>query len=254
MSQTYDLLNSARKDSTTELSAVGLGLDVCTALIALVIINIVALSFLSFSALLAAAILVCGALATTRRPRIFVSSVTTITVSLAVFLLLPLVATNTAAMIFITLGFWTARFAVVICAAIYVSLTVSTSDLVATLYRLKAPNFVTVPFTVMLRFIPQARLEFLAIAEAMSLRGIPVGTTAWLKHPLRTIEYLLVPMLVSASRLADDLTASGLVRGLGGKNHPTPLRVSKFTWRDLVAIVVLVALFGYGLWSQGIHE
>lgn len=66
-------------------------------------------------------------------------------------------------------------------------------------------------------------------------------------HPLRTIEYLLVPMLASCSRIADDLAASALVRGLGAATRPTPLGVVRFGWRDAIAGVALLGVVALAL-------
>lgn len=228
----------------------GLGLEPRVAVFALLAINVLVLSLRDQYAVYAAAGLVLIALASTKRWRIFSTVAAVMAVCFGIFWLLPQLENVAVAVTIATAGFWFGRFAVAIGAAIYLLLTVTPSDLVSSLHRLRAPRFLVVPMTVMLRYLPQARLEFVAIREAMALRGIPVGAWAWLRHPMRTVEYLLVPLLVSSSRLADDLTASGLVRGLGGEAYPTPLLVSRFTWRDALAVVVLLGLLGYAIWIQ----
>ncbi len=237
-------------DPEPHLSTVGLGIAPRTALLALLVINIIALSMRSQAALYAVAIMSLAALASAGRPKVFWPISLVIVGCFAVFNLVPLLSTSNLSMFFATLGYWFSRFGVSAAIGAYLLLTITASDMISTLYRLRAPSFLSVPLTVMLRYLPSARQEMVAIREAMSLRGIPVNLSALLRHPLRTVEYLVVPLLVSSSRLADDLTASGLVRGLGGNARPTPLRDSEFSWRDAVAIVAVVGVFGFAIWEQ----
>jgi energy-coupling factor transport system permease protein len=225
----------------------GLGLAPGTVVVAVVVINIVALSTINLSAALIAAGLVVAAVATLRRPRVLLGAGTGMGISLALFLI-PLPG---ALSLLNPVGFWTFRFSVAILAGLYLLLAVQPGELAATLYQVRAPRWLATPLVVMMRFFPQVRQEFRAVFEAMSLRGIPVGPTAWLLHPLRTIEYLLVPLLVSSSRIADDLASSVLVRGLGQGARPTALNPIRFTWRDAIAAVVLAALAAAGItgWS-----
>ncbi len=246
------LLPAPTDPSNTEPhpSVGGLGIDPRTALLALLLINIIALSMRSQAALYLVAIMSVAALASTRRPRVFWAISLVICGCFAVFSLLPLLSTSDLSMFFATLGYWFSRFGVSAAIGAYLLLTITAGDMISTLYRLRAPSFLSVPLTVMLRYLPSARQEMVAIREAMSLRGIPVNLSALLRHPMRTVEYLVVPLLVSSSRLADDLTASGLVRGLGGNARPTPLRDSEFSWRDGMALMAVVGVFGFAIWEQ----
>ncbi len=232
------------------LAVPGLGLDPRTSLLSLLLINIVALSMRSMPALYVVVVLSLAALATAKRPKVFATISLVIVVSLTLFYLAPLISRSSFSMFLAALAYWFARFGVAIAAGAYLLLTISAGDMISTLYRLRSPAFLSVPLTVMLRYLPGARQELIAIREAMSLRGIPVNPAALVRHPMRTVEYLVVPMLVSSSRLADDLTASGLVRGLGGKARPTPLRDSHFSWRDALALVAVVGVFGFAVWEQ----
>lgn len=228
----------------------GFGLDVRTVLTGFVIVQVLSLSLADITGAFVCAVVVLAAIASLHRPGLLLGAVAVQTVSAGLFLLswLPLNGALWGSLI--SIGFWVFRFAVAVFAAAYVVLTVTPGELITALYRARVPRQLAVPVTVMLRFLPQARQEVRAIIEAMSLRGIPLGAGAWLRHPLHTIEFLLVPMLVSISRLADDLTASGLVRGLGGPQRPTPLIVSRFSWRDAAALVVVCALIGLTAWLR----
>ena len=58
---------------------------------------------------------------------------------------------------------------------------------------------------------------------------------------MRTVEYLLVPLLSQTARISDDLAASGIVRGLGRRGHHTCVTRIGFHWIDaLVAAPILL--------------
>ncbi|GAB78969.1 putative ABC transporter permease protein [Austwickia chelonae NBRC 105200] len=216
-------------------------------MLGMIVCNIAALSTTDLRSAVVAGATVLIAIASLRRPRLWWGGVAVI-VSGATAFLLPLHVDVPALLGLISpIGYWVACFAVSALAGIYVVLTVRPADLAALLYTVHAPRWLTVPVIVMLRFFPQARREFTAIFEAMSLRGITFGPADILRHPLRSLEYLLVPMLVSCSRIADDLTASGLVRGLGGPAVPTALRDLSLTWRDALALPVIAGVLLLGV-------
>lgn len=243
------LLPTRSTPAVSPQPTVGLGLDARTALLGLLLVNIAMLSLFNLPAMFLALALLLVALASLRKPKLLIGATAFLGISLLAFLAPRFLNDNPVIALFATMGFWFMRFGIVMFAAAYVVLSVPASDFVATLHRFRAPSWLVIPLTVMLRFIPQARQEFLAITEAMALRGIPLGPGAWLRHPLRSIEYLTVPLLVSCSRLADDLTASGMVRGLGGRQSPTPLTISCFTWRDALAMFAFAALLGLAIFA-----
>ncbi len=232
-----------------EVDLPGPRLDVFTGLLALLTINIVVLSLGNAAAVIACAVVVALALTSIGAGRVAVKYLIFFAVAQGVFWCCTVLPPGLLTGIAGAMGFWGSRFATAIAAGWYVLRTVTPGDLLAACYRARLPRQLTIPMTVMLRFLPRARREFIAINEAMMLRGIPVGPNAWFRHPLRTIEYIMVPMLVSCSRLADDLTASGMIRGLGSNARPTPLRTSRFGWFDAIALLVLVGIVVLAIWG-----
>ena len=70
------------------------------------------------------------------------------------------------------------------------------------------------------------------------------------RHPLVIAERFLVPLLSSIARVADDLAASSVVRGLGSTTRPTSLSALRATrWDALalacVATVLVIEVFCY---------
>ncbi len=82
------------------------------------------------------------------------------------------------------------------------------------LQRMRLPQAVTIPLVVMFRYIPTLRIEYRQIRSTMDIRGI--SDTVWkrVSHPLATIEYILIPLLMRCLKVTDELAASGTTRGL----------------------------------------
>nr|WP_269213790.1 energy-coupling factor transporter transmembrane component T [Schaalia sp. lx-260] len=152
------------------------------------------------------------------------------------------------------LGFWFTRFSVCAGAAWYLISSTQVAHLIAALSALKIPQFFIIPLAVMLRFLPSLSVELHNIHDAMRLRGIDVSPHKIMRHPIRTAEYILVPLLTSTTRMADELSASALLRGLGRKGPHTSritLRCSLGDIYILCGLCVLVIFYFYG-WELNI--
>lgn len=112
-------------------------------------------------------------------------------------------------------------------------------DLVVALQRMRLPQAVTIPLVVMFRYIPTLRIEYRQIRSTMDIRGI--SDTLWKRvtHPLATIEYILIPLLMRCLKVTDELAASGTTRGLELECKRYALRPIRFSWTE-----ILVSLFG----------
>lgn len=87
-------------------------------------------------------------------------------------------------------------------------------DLMVSLQRIHLPQSVTIPLIVMFRFIPTLRIEYGMIRDTMKIRGICDTLREKITHPLSTVEYILIPLLMRCLKVTDELAASGATRGL----------------------------------------
>lgn len=92
--------------------------------------------------------------------------------------------------------------------------TLSIGEMIETLERLRLPRQIVIPFAVMLRYLPTVKLEMHCIRDSLKIRGIDYSLFAFLKSPVRWMEYMLVPILMRSVRLADELSATAMVRGI----------------------------------------
>lgn len=116
--------------------------------------------------------------------------------------------------------------------------TTKVSAFLAAIGRLRLPKGFTVALTVTLRYFPTMAEEWGFIKDAMSLRGISVSPLGLLSYPVRTMEYVYVPMLVSASRISDEITQAAVTRGIDHMQERTCLQEVGFSaWDALLAVV-----------------
>lgn len=126
--------------------------------------------------------------------------------------------------------------------------TTKVSTFLAAIGRLRLPKGFTVALTVTLRYFPTMAEEWGFIKDAMSLRGISVSAVGLLLHPVRTMEYVYVPMLVSASKISDEITQAAVTRGIERTQKRTCLENVKFSvWDAMIAMtylgIVLIIVF-----------
>lgn len=117
------------------------------------------------------------------------------------------------------------------------------SEWIAAMKKMKVPTFIVVPFSVVCRFFPVLIQDFKEIRRAMKFRGIGINSMDLVKHPLLTLEYIIVPILVSVENTSVELSAASLVRGLGSSNSHTSIYEIKFKLQDYLLIILLILFF-----------
>lgn len=123
------------------------------------------------------------------------------------------------------------------------------TEFVAAMTRLRIPRFLLVPIAVVLRFIPTVATEARAIGDAMRMRGLVTGPWSMVRHPIRTSEHLVIPLLAAAVRAGDELTASALSRGFGSSSGRTTIVDLRLGLADLLlaVVVAVVAAHAFGI-------
>lgn len=115
----------------------------------------------------------------------------------------------------------------------YITKTTSVSEMLEALNRMKVPRSIGIPFSVLLRFVPTIKTELKALKENMKIRGIVTSRFFPLLHPIKYIEYTLVPLLMRMIKISDELSASALIRGLDSDENRVTLTELHFKCADL---------------------
>ena len=105
------------------------------------------------------------------------------------------------------------------------------------------PQAVTIPLVVMFRYIPTLGIEYRQIKNAMAIRGISDTYLKRIVHPVRTVEYILVPLLMRCLKVTDELAASGTTRGLELDTRREALNEVRMGAGDWLAIALGMAFF-----------
>ena len=66
---------------------------------------------------------------------------------------------------------------------------------------------------VMIRYLPAMMADFRVILEAMRLRGVPISLKFVVLHPMKAMEYLIVPMLFRSEKITEEFSGAALVKG-----------------------------------------
>lgn len=128
---------------------------------------------------------------------------------------------------------------------IYAIKTTTVSEFVSGMERLRIPQLITIPTSVMFRFFPTVSEEAASINDAMYMRGIRLGG----KGVLKMVEYRLVPMMMCSLRIGDELSAAALTRGLGAPVRRTSVCRIGLHVQDVLLILACVAAFA--TWALG---
>lgn len=125
--------------------------------------------------------------------------------------------------------------------------TTKVGEMIAALQKIHIPKNIVIPTVVMMRFFPTLSEEYHCILDAMKIRGIRITPKNLLRHPLRLCEYILVPMILRLSTIADELSAAAVSRGIDAKIKRTSYYDVKFHVIDIVFILLFGALMVFTL-------
>lgn len=122
--------------------------------------------------------------------------------------------------------------------------TLTVGELICSLEKFRIPRRAVIPIAVTLRFLPTVKQEFGCIKESMRIRGIDTSAKGFLRHPVQWVEYMLVPMLMRSFKIADELSAAAMVRGIERKGKKTLLYEFKM---NPVSLILLAGFIGYSV-------
>ena len=117
-----------------------------------------------------------------------------------------------------------------------------TGSLMAALQKLHLPKAAGIGTAVVLRFFPTITGEYQAIRSSQRFRGIGVGVLHTLTHLPTTAEYILIPLILRTTKVAEELSASMTVRGVRFSGETVSYRSIRFCWKDAALLAILFAV------------
>ncbi|APQ96807.1 energy-coupling factor transporter transmembrane component T [Clostridium botulinum] len=129
--------------------------------------------------------------------------------------------------------------------ALLASIMISTtkvSEFMGALNKMRVSKKVIIPLTVMIRYFPVVFEDWKNIKDSMRMRDVSPTFLGFLKNPSDTIECIYVPMLMSASKVSDELSAAAITRGIENPNPRTCMVKMKMKFCDYLFISLMVTV------------
>ncbi|MHB7979162.1 cobalt transporter [Clostridium sporogenes] len=127
--------------------------------------------------------------------------------------------------------------------ALLASIMISTtkvSEFMGALNKMRVSKKVIIPLTVMIRYFPVVFEDWKNIKDSMRMRDVSPTFLGFLKNPSDTIECIYVPMLMSASKVSDELSAAAITRGIENPNPRTCMVKMKMKFCDYLSVSLMV--------------
>ena len=155
-------------------------------------------------------------------------------------------ATGLIAIILITFSYTASRMLPILMMGYYTIKTTKVSEFISSMERSNIPRDIIIPVSVVFRYIPSVLEEIKSITDAMKMRGFGLNIKS-LKNPLKLIEFYMIPILISAVKTADELSAASLTRGLSNPEPRTHLLEVKLTKWDYSLLAI--TFIGFGIYA-----
>lgn len=119
--------------------------------------------------------------------------------------------------------------------------TTEVSEFVAAMWKIHLPQTAIIPLSVVFRYFPTMKEEWGAIRAAMKMRGIHMS-----------LEHIMVPLLMSAVNVSEELSAAALCRGLDNPEGHTCVCEVRFRLPDKAVIVLAIVLSAAAIVLKGV--
>ena len=124
----------------------------------------------------------------------------------------------------------------------WVFLSMQTGDFLSAMQTMRLPKGLIITFSVIFRYAPSVWYEFWYIKGTMKLRGIAPNFKNLITHPIKTIEYAFVPLIIRSMTIADRLSASAMTRGLDLENKRSSYNLVKLRLSDYLICLLVCSL------------
>lgn len=115
--------------------------------------------------------------------------------------------------------------------------TVSAGSLLSALSKMKVPKGIVLALSVAFRYVPTLIYEIRCIREARQMRGLKPSL-------MEKMEWTMVPIMFRSLKLADELTASALTRGIDREGQRTEYLQLKMQGCDYGVLGVTIGVIG----------
>lgn len=129
--------------------------------------------------------------------------------------------------------------------------TTKVSEFLSAMNRVHAPKKIVIPLAVMLRYIPTIREDWRFIRDAMKMRDVSPSIGGLFIHPGMTVNCIYVPLMMAASKAADELSIAAVTRGIENPKPRTCLVQVRLGIADFLAVLSFLGVFAAGIYLKG---
>lgn len=112
--------------------------------------------------------------------------------------------------------------------------TTRVNEFMAGMNRVHMPKNIVIPLTVMLRYFPMIGEDWRYIKDAMRMRDVSPSFRSLMVNPVLTVECVYVPLMMSASKIADELSVAAITRGIENPKPRSCLQKIQFSLIDVI--------------------
>jgi len=141
------------------------------------------------------------------------------------------------------------RLFIIVISTSIVTLTTPFEDFTILMRKMRFPYGLILAFLIAVRFIPTLMNEFDNVLSAQQARGLDLERGGFLQKIRKRIP-LMIPMLVSGIRRAEELAIALLVRCLGASKNITTLRDIKYSKLDYMISALFIAMIFIGFYVR----
>ena len=128
----------------------------------------------------------------------------------------------------------------------------SVHEFIVTMRKWRVPEGLLIAAAVMIRFLPTLKADYITIRDGLKTRGLFLNNWLIIIKPLTFFEYVTVPLLMNATRTAQNLTIASMTKAVASKTPKTSYIDYRLGYADfavyLYMVIFAVALFlGVGL-------
>lgn len=118
------------------------------------------------------------------------------------------------------------------------------NELITALEQLRVPKMLIIPLAVVYRYIPTLRGEAGYVQDSLKMRGLNPSLAGLVLHPVATVESFMIPLLIRSGKLADELSAAALCKGLDDRQSRTSCSGGRFEKSDAACCISWVMAAG----------
>lgn len=156
----------------------------------------------------------------------------------------------TLALTIVSISYFVQKFSIAMMMIEFLNKNTSMPYVISAMQTMKFPDVITIPFIVICRYMPTLKEDYGYLKDSLKIRGVKTSGIQFFIHPVRSLEFMIVPILFRSIRVAEELSTSVLLRGIENYRNRTNIYPLKFTKIDAIYILFTVIAVGVLFYLQ----